>query len=187
MSSRTFRARTTDTPGRPQRCALSNLPFVGTDTQKDESKASLCFYLTCLGNQAQPAKQIEGSKRDSNYETGFRQVPDGWEEVVAANGRKFPRKVFKWQQRNEQGHWIDVQVWSQMVLVSAAADKGYNVPGGTTAARRGQRTQGFEHTLGEREPVMIEVARAMADAAQDLAHADTTGETISTAVEAPAA
>lgn len=115
-------------------------------TGKPFTKGTPCYFLTCQGNVALPARQIEASKKDTGFETGYRIVPNGTETTGYGRWRK-TRTIFAWEQQVAGGRWIRVAVWSNMVPVEEAREAGFKVPGRTTTARKGKRTQGVEHVL----------------------------------------
>jgi len=118
-------------------CALSGKTFpAGTPS----------FYLTCAGNVAIPAAQIEASKKDTGFETGYRCVKTGSKEVKGRGGRTYWKPVFGFEQKIGRS-WVRVVTWSNLVAVSEARERGFRVSGKTTEAMRGKRTVGHEHEV----------------------------------------
>ncbi|MCI0560892.1 MAG: hypothetical protein MN733_20600 [Nitrososphaera sp.] len=120
MSSRTFPAKTTHSKANPQVCGLHNVtgcdsPIDGKPVPGAIRAGQQCFYLTCRGDDAKPATQIEGSNQKDDYETGYRQCPSGKHREVGSCRRKhtsqddcdkngchlgrwYRKKIFKWQE-----------------------------------------------------------------------------------------
>ena len=159
-------AATTDRPGNPQRCGLSGLPLVGTDTVA-EAQASVCYFLTCKGTDPLPVAQIEVSRKDpttGEYSTDYRSAPTGETvETEGADGRKWHRKVFGFQERTSDG-WRWVACWDKVVLVSEAAERGFRVPEGAAMHHfKGDRTLGTKHQAGAELTPMAVLASVLDD------------------------
>lgn len=166
MSSRVFAAKSSHRPSDPQLCGLCDItgcsPIV---------KGEMCLYLTCLGDNARPAAQIERGEKEDNYATGFRVVPSGKKRLVSP-GTRWERMVpiFKWQQRGQGDQWHDIVVWERLVHADCARQAGYRVSGKQTEAIRGRRTQGHAHVASAvPESPLMDLARVMlVDTAEDL-------------------
>jgi hypothetical protein len=188
MSSRVFKARTAHTAENPQICGLTDVEI---------SEGDWCFYLVCGGDKAKPEFQVRvvreeettyrGRKRTKKIHETPKAIPcrveggrtiyaDKWHNVCTGqwevyekpDGSKGRRKVFEWQIEDpDTGARYPVEVWSNMVLASAAEKLGYHVLKDakgryrTTVAHQGDRTQGHEHRIAdEAEPAMVTLAKA---------------------------
>lgn len=195
MSSPVFKARTTHTATNPQVCGLHEVTgcsahidglgdvpgaIIGTDTAGD--LADKCFYLTCLGTDARPERQIFTSKKKDDYDTGYRVVPSGKYRTVG-NGRfTYQKPIFKHQEwscksdftckrspvdcaaEGHMGGWRDVRTWEKMVHADCAVNATYSVPGHETDAYKGARTEGLGHELEDTfESPLEDLGRALAD------------------------
>lgn len=157
MSSRAFKARTTHSSSSPQLCGLHRASGCSHEVDgviRDGAivKDQLCFYLTCLGRDARPERQIQKSNKADGYASGYRIVPDGWRKV-GRPGHERQVRTFKWQEERG-GRWHDVTVWERMVHVECAAKLGYKAPGRKTSAHKGERTKGYAHQV-EPEPISV--------------------------------
>lgn len=134
-------ASTPDDAANPQKCGLSGRPLeVGMK----------CYFLVCLGSEPVPDKQIETSRKEDGYNTGYRMAPDGFEDVTKADGTTYSRKKWKYQEQNEAGGWHDIVVWSNAVIHAEAEARGYKAP--KLPCRRfsgGDRTRGVEHQVAQ--------------------------------------
>lgn len=122
-------------------CALSGASF---------EKGEMVMFLVRHGTDEKPLggpeNQIVTSKKEDDYETGYRSVPAG--TITTGNGRfRRTKTVFAVEQQVAGGRWIRVAVWSNIVIVSKAREAGYNVSGRTVIAHKGKRLVGHEHTL----------------------------------------
>jgi len=174
MSSRVFKARTSHSPQNPQRCGLT-----GAHIQEGD----LCFYLVCAGTKARPDYQIMvvdeveyQDRRGNTRKRKVRESMDGrtfhcvwngeWEIYTNERGERKRRRVYEWQVEDAQGNRFPVEVWSQMVHVSAAEKLGYAIPKGKngryrmTRAYHGDRTRGHEHQVAaEAENPLLTLAK----------------------------
>lgn len=143
MSSRVFDVRTS-----AGACALCARTFASGEQ---------AFYLTCLGASASgPDSQVEPSRADTNYSTGYRTVAVASSMVGRGRWRR-TKTVYAWDQLvcvcthgtacNLPSCWRRVAVWENMVHTSCARERGYRIPSGETRAERGKRTVGAAHSL----------------------------------------
>lgn len=178
MSSRVFKAKTSHTESKPQLCGLT-----GNHIQQDD----LCFFLVCKGGDARPEYQImvvdeveyqdaKGRTRkrkvrackDPNDDREFYCVWNGeWEVYEDAYGKKKRRRVYEWEVDGQNGAKHPVEVWSNMVHVSAAESLGYDIPKTgkgkyqMTTAFKGDRTKGNEHRVAkDAESPLLTLAKA---------------------------
>jgi len=187
LTSPAFKARTTWTRDEPQVCGLHHLTGCTHDVEgygpiggaliKDQKVA----YLTCKGTVGLPEHQVFKSKRDTDYETGFRVVPTG--NGSCRRGHSFgmdeceqddrkrkrcPRCYcmakpdFQWQERDAEGRWHYVETWERMVHVACAHQAGFRVLGQTNA-HVGSRTKGYAHTEGRAEGGLEALAHLAAE------------------------
>jgi len=189
--SRVFQARTAHTAVNPQLCGLTGVEIAEGDW---------CFYLVCGGDKARPDYQVKivaeeettfrGRTRTKNINGTDQPIPcrvaggrtiyaDRWHNVCTGQWETYDkpdgtvgrRKVFEWQIEDpETGARYPVEVWSNMVLASAAEKLGYHVQKDkkgnyrTTTAHVGDRTRGHEHRIAEEaEPAMVTLAKAAMD------------------------
>lgn len=143
MSSRVFDVRTS-----AGACALCARTFASGEQ---------AFYLTCLGASASgPDSQVEPSRADTNYSTGYRTVAVASSMVGRGRWRR-TKTVYAWDQLvgacthgtacNLPSCWRRVAVWENMVHTTCARERGYRIPSGETRAERGKRTVGAAHSL----------------------------------------
>lgn len=175
MSSRTFNARTTHSTSDPQICGLhlaslcSEIVPIEVDGKVVEKevpgaivKGQECLYLTCRGDQASPAAQIQRSNKKDGYSTGYRTIPSGrFKEYKDRRGYIHKKPIFKWQEQDSTGRWHDVKVWEQMAHVDCTAKLGYFTGFGRTTAFRGNRTRGHAHTVNSAPISGLEELAAM--------------------------
>jgi hypothetical protein len=176
MTSRVFKARTSHTPSNPQLCGL---------TLAEITKGDLCLFLVCHGAEARPEWQVrlvgreakEGSSYKRNIfeseKTGqpFFSVWTGeWESYKDANGKTKRRRVYEWQVEGDDGRRYPVEVWSNMVRLSAAEELGYDIPRDgdgkvrKTTAFKGDRTKGWEQRVAkDSEAPLVTLAKVMLD------------------------
>ena len=171
MSSPVFKAKTGHTTENPQICGLSGRRiFKGDDI----------FYLTCRGDRAQPEEQVtivDYEEKTYRGKTRMKPIYEGpnarkWKSVPSGNyrtvgaGTPWEKKVpiFKWQEEVD-GVWHDVKTWENAVHLEEAVKRGYQVRKtktgkiARTVARKGDRTVGYAHNVGEPENVLLALAR----------------------------
>lgn len=146
----------------------ANNAFTSVLTGKSYPAGTPAFYLTCAGNVAIPARQIEASKKDTGFETGYRIVKTGSVTKRGRFGRFYEKPTFGWEQKVGRS-WVRVTTWSNMVAVSEARDLGFKVPGRTTDAMKGKRTVGLEHEVDREALEDARVAEIAAEAEEILA------------------
>ena len=174
MSSRIFKARTTHSDSSPQICGLHASSLCAANIDGKEVPGGIvadqeCYFLTCQGDQANPAAQIQRSSKKDGYATGFRTIPSGrYKEYKDRRGIIHRKPIFKWQEQGPNGRWHDVKVWEKMVHTSCAAKLGYFVSQSHTVAFRGNRTKGHAHSVNA-NPIsgLEELAAAEFEAEQE--------------------
>jgi len=153
MSSRVFEARTSHTSVNPQICGLTEATGCSATTEDGVEvegailKGDMCFYLTCLGDQASPASQIQRSNKKDDYSTGYRVIPSGRTRTVGKPPFTREQIIFKWQEQGPDERWHDVEVWEKMVHHGCAERLGYQTPQRKTMAHKGDRTEGMNHRV----------------------------------------
>ncbi len=172
MTSPVFKAKTAHTKDRPQLCGLSG---------REIAKGDEIFYLTCRGREAHPGEQVvilryeekpgyRGRVKLKPVYSGpgdmpWRSVPSGNYRTVG-EGTRWEKRVpiFKWQEEKD-GVWIDVETWENVVMLSEAQNLNYAIRRtksgkvARTVARKGDRTVGHAHSIGEAENPLLALAR----------------------------
>ena len=172
MSSRSFEAKTGHTASNPQLCGLHGSTGCASEGVEGAiMQGQMCFYLTCKGNEARPAYQIQKSNKRDDYSTGYRIVKTGTRTV---GKEPFTRQqpVFGWQEQRN-GRWHDLVVWERMVHTLCAEEAGYVAPGDRTIANPGDRTQRHAHQVSKTpESPLKELARVIDEPEQQEAKDD---------------
>jgi len=147
-------------------------------------KDDLCFFLVCAGGDARPDYQImvvdEVEYKDGRGRTRKRKVRESvdgrtffccwngeWEIYTNEAGDSKRRRIYEWEVEGGNGERYPVEVWSNMVHVSAAENLGYLVPKTSkgklqmTTAFQGDRTKGHEHLVAkDAESPLLTLAKA---------------------------
>jgi len=171
MTSPVFKAKTAHSKDRPQLCGLSG---------REISRGDEIFYLTCKGREAHPGEQVvilRYEEKEFRGRTKLKPVYSGpgdlsWRSVPSGNyrtvgeGTRWEKRVpvFKWQEERD-GVWLDVETWENVVMLDEARTLGYAIrltktgKVARTVARKGDRTVGHAHSVGEAENPLLALAR----------------------------